>query len=119
MAMTAAELATVRRRIGDNLTTYALSDTELNAIYDSTTTGNSDLNRTTYFALLELWGMAIGLVDKSNEVDSLSLSSSQKFDHLEKLLTYWGGVTGLGNVYDPAIAEGGLAAPCGELVPCP
>jgi hypothetical protein len=93
--ISAADIATVRRRTGDNSDEPDLDDAAINAIYISTSLGQNDLNRTTYFAVLELYGLASVLVDKSSEVDNLSLRHSQKFDHLEKLLKLYGDMTGL------------------------
>lgn len=94
MAMTGAQRLTIRRRT--SAASDELSDTVLDAIYDDTTQGNSDLDRTTYYALRELLGVLAPLVDKGGEVDSLSLSSSQRFDHVEKLLPLWAGFAGVG-----------------------
>lgn len=116
MAMTTAQRATVRRRTSASAT--EMSDTELDAIYDDTTMGNSSLDYTTYYVLREMLGVVASAIDVSNQVDVMSIKSSQRFDHLLKLLDYWGIVTGLGVLMDFAIAAGGIAAPCGEIIEC-
>lgn len=95
LTLTPAQINTLRRRTG--ATTTDLSDDEINALYIDTSLGNLDLSNTTYYVITELLGAASLLVSKSNEVDNLSIQSSEVFDHLEKLLAYWGGVTGLGS----------------------
>jgi hypothetical protein len=96
MAMSAPDLATVRRRIGDTAAVPDLSDAVLNALYDSSTLGKSDLARTTYYAILELLGLAIVSIDVSDPTLPSSASFSQKYDHLKEMLALWGGVTGIG-----------------------
>jgi hypothetical protein len=93
MAISAPDIATIRRRT--SATEDELPDDAISAIYASTSLGNSDLALTTYYVLEELLGVLANLVDQSGEVDSLSISKSQRWDHIEKLLAYWGGKTGL------------------------
>ena len=116
MAMTATQRLTVRRRTSASVA--EMSDAELDAVYDDTTMGNSSLDYTTYYVLREMLGVVATAIDKSNEVDSMSIKSSQRFDHLLKLLDYWGIVTGLGVLVDYGIVAGGIAAPCGEYIDC-
>lgn len=95
---TAADLAYVRDNIGDTASSdYKLSNATLDAIYASATQGNSDLDRTIYFALRRLVGIY------SRELDSLtspqtgmSYAASQRFANARKLLELWGDITGLG-----------------------
>lgn len=116
MPMTTAQRATVRRRT--SATAAEMSDAVLDAIYDDTTLGNNSLDRTTYYTLVEMLGVVASAVDKSNEVDSMSIKSSQRWEHLYKLLDYWGSITGLAVLVDAGIVEGGIAAPCGEYIDC-
>lgn len=94
LTMSAAQLATIRRRTGS--TTSDMTDVEVDAIYTDTTLGNTDMARTTYFVLTDLYGLTLMLVDTSNEVDNLSISSSQRRTNYEAALAFWGKVTGLG-----------------------
>ena len=95
MPLDATDTITVRNYTGAAVD--EISDAVIDAIYDSTAQGNSDMSRTTYYVLLRLLGIASIAVDKSAEVDSLGLSSSQRFDHIrDTLLPLWGSITGLG-----------------------
>lgn len=94
--LTANQLDYIHVESGEPGPSYEVPSATLQIIYDDTTLGASDLSRTIYFALSRRYALAAELVDKSNEVDNLSVQSSQKFDHLEKLLNRWGGITGLG-----------------------
>lgn len=116
MPMTTAQRATVRRRT--SAAVAEISDAELDAIYDDTTMGNSNLDYTTYYVLRDMFGVAINAIDKSNQVDEMSMKSSQRWEHLKELLDYWGMVTGLGVLVDLAIAAGGIAAPCNDIIEC-
>ena len=116
MAMTTAQRATVRRRT--SATTTEISDAELDAIYDDTAQGNSSLDYTTFYVLRDLRGIVAGAVDVSNQVDEMSIKSSQRWDHVEKLYLDWGMLLGLGVPLDLAIVAGGIAATCGEYIDC-
>lgn len=95
MAISAPDLATVRRRT--SATESEMPDAAIESIYDSTSLGNSDLARTTYYTLVELLGVLAPLVDKSSEVDNLSISASQRYDHIrDTLLPLWASITGIG-----------------------
>ena len=95
MPLSDADLATLRRRT--SATEAEIPNAALDAIYDSTTLGNSNLNRTTFYVLEELAGVLAPLIDKSSEVDSLVLSASQRFDHImNNLLPYWASRAGIG-----------------------
>lgn len=95
MPLDATDTLTVRRRT--SASTDEISDTVMDAIYDSASLGNSSLNLTTYHVIVELLGVLAGLVDKSNEVDSLSISSSQRYDHIrDTLLPLWASINGIG-----------------------
>jgi hypothetical protein len=96
MPLSDAEISYIRDNSGDDEVTYKVSDATLQLIYNDTALGNTNLNRTVYYVILRLLGKAAKAVDKSNEVDSLSLSSSQWYDHLEKQLALWGSITGIG-----------------------
>lgn len=94
--LTVPQLDYIHAESGEPGPLYEVSSATLQIIYDDANLGASDLSRTIYFALSRRVALASELVDKSNEVDNLSVRSSQKFDHLEKLLARWGGITGLG-----------------------
>lgn len=94
--LTSDQLDYIHGESGEAGPDYEVSSATLQIIYDDPNLGSSDLSRTIYFALSRRVALASELVDKSNEVDNLSVRSSQKFDHLEKLLARWGGITGLG-----------------------
>lgn len=99
MSMTAAQILTIRRRVGDNNTdnatppAYELSDTVLNAIYDDSTLGDSDIDRTTVWAIVERLGMAVNHVSSSGELSSKQ--HNQKYEQLERLLDKWLTLTGI------------------------
>jgi hypothetical protein len=116
MPMTVAQLATVRRRT--SAAVNEIDDAELSAIYDDTTQGNSLLDNTTYYVLRDMLGVVANALDKGNQVDGMWMKASQRSDHIQKLLDYWGMITGLGVLVDLGIAAGGIAAPCGELIDC-
>lgn len=96
MPLDATQTLIIRRRIGDNKTDQDLSDTVLDAIYDDTTLGNSDMNRTTVWALRERWGMAINDTDISQQLGA-SDRYSQKPEQIKELLDYWEALTGMGS----------------------
>lgn len=100
MALSTAQKAYVRDAIGDhrqdNATptgAYDLADATLDAIYDDTTQGNSDLTRTIVWALRRRWARHINYVDLSGEFGNAQ--HSQKQEQIKKLLDYWEGVAGM------------------------
>lgn len=107
--MTAPQLLTIRRRTGDTAATPLLTDTEIDTIYLDTTLGNRDMASTTYFALLDLYGLTLALIDKSNQVDNLFVKSSQQSDHYAKAIEFWGKQSGQTDIIlSMGIAEGGV-----------
>lgn len=94
--LTAAQLDYVHGESGEAAAPYQVSDVFTQMVYDDAVLGASDLSRTIYFLISRRLALASALVDKSSEVDNLSVRSSQLFDHLKDLLIRWGGITGLG-----------------------
>lgn len=95
LTISLTDLATVRRRTSATVT--EVPDDAIDAIYISTTQGNSDLARTTYYTLLDLLGAVAIAIDVSDPTLPSSAKYSQRFDHLEKvLLPLWGSITGIG-----------------------
>lgn len=82
--ITAANLATVRRRSGDSNQPYDLTDAEVDAVYTDTTRGNLDLRMTAFYVLLERLGVATNAVAISNP--SGGITRNQKFDQIMRLL---------------------------------
>jgi len=106
--LTAPQILTIRRRIGDNKTdnssAYELSDATIEAIFDDATMGDSDMLKTTVWCLRERLGMAVNGVALSGELGNAS--HNQKFEQIERLLAFWedrAGMTG------GAISTGSLA----------
>jgi hypothetical protein len=95
--LSAAQLLTIRRRIGDNkldnASAYELPDATIEAIFDDTTMGDSDLLKTTVWCLRERWGMAINLVTLTGEFGNAK--HVEKQEAIKKLLDYWEGVAGM------------------------
>jgi hypothetical protein len=95
MALSTDDLAYVRDAIGDDGASELLSDTVLNAIYDSATQGDSEVDRTIVFALRRLLGKAsrdFAVSDGQGNTEQ----RQQWFEHLrDTLLPYWEGVVGL------------------------
>lgn len=91
--ITAADLATVRRRTGDNSAPYDLSDDEIDDIYVATNFGNQSLDRTTYFVLRERLGIATNAVAISGT--SGGITRNQKFEQIWRLLQKWSEITGI------------------------
>jgi hypothetical protein len=106
MAISAADLATVRRRSGDKPTPQDLTDVEIGAIYDDTTRGNLNLNRTTFYVLLERLGLATNAVDVTNPMGSIT--RNQKYQQIWKTLQTYSAITGIVLTID-MIGEGGFA----------
>lgn len=92
--ITPSDLSAVRRRSGDSNAPYDLTNDDIDAIYVSTAQGNLDLNRTTYFVLLERLGIATNAVAISNPMGGIT--RNQKFEQIWRLLQYWSELTGLG-----------------------
>lgn len=103
--LTATQLLTLRRRVGDTTAPQDLTDSEIDALYLDVTLGASSLDRTTYFYIQERLGIAVNSVAVSNPMGGIT--RNQKPEQLERLLTYWGIQTGL---WLPQIGEGGIAA---------
>lgn len=96
MALTAAEEAYIRENAGDSGITPKLADATLQAIYDDAEQGNSDLDRTVYFAIRRLYAIAVReFVSVSSPVTGMAVARSP-FSHYERLLKLWGDITGIG-----------------------
>ena len=106
MAISTPDLATVRRRSGDKPTPQDLTDAEIGAIYDDTARGNSNLNRTIFYVLLERWGLATNAVDVTNPMGSIT--RNQKFSQIWKALQLYSTLTGIPLTVD-VVGEGGFA----------
>jgi len=83
--LTAAQGATLRRRIGDK-TYEELTDTELDAIY---TAAGLDLDLATVNAIQELMGIYAMHVNISDPQGDVSEERGQRFKNLQDLLRYW------------------------------
>lgn len=92
--ITAADLATVRRRTGDANQPYDLDDNAVDAIYVAAAQGNLDLDRTTFYVLRERLGVATNAVAISNPMGGIT--RNQKFEQIWRLLQYWSEITGIG-----------------------
>lgn len=95
--LTADELSYIRDVIGDHTLNkngvYELPDLTLQAIYDSTAQGNSDLSTTIVYALRRLVGRTARLVATSGNVQDEQ--RQQWHEHLRELLKTWEAITGL------------------------
>lgn len=91
------DLNTIRRRIGDTEKSPVLSSAVIDALYVSDSQGRQDVDRTTFFALQELVGMAVNLFAISDPVlNNSTAQRNQVYEQRERLLAYWGRITGLG-----------------------
>lgn len=95
MALTTDEKAYIRDNSGD--TESLISDATLQVIYDSSTQGNSDLDRTVYHVIRRLYARFAKLVATSTPDIPSSVSANQKFEQYEGLLKLWGAITGIGS----------------------
>lgn len=68
------------------------TDDNLQYFYDNQ--ADSDLDKTVYYALLALLADAQSKVATSNARTGDSKSSQQEFEHLERMIAYWGNKTG-------------------------
>lgn len=97
MALSAADLQYIRQSSGDSVAdtngAYEVSDVTIQAIYDDVNRGDSDLDATIYYVLRRRLGLAVNLVNESGELSNAQ--KQQKFENIMKLLTLWGGITGL------------------------
>ena len=93
MALITEEKAYIRDNSGD--TESLISDSTLQVIYDSSTQGNSDLDRTVYHVIRRLYARFAKLVATSTPDIPSSVSANQKFEQYERLLNLWAGITGL------------------------
>lgn len=117
MTMTSAQLAYVRDCIGDDEAAYRISDSSLNAIFDDTTQGNSNTDRTNVFALRRLLGKARRLVALSGEFGNAQ--HNQQFEQTERLLTYWEGRTGMhGGVLSSGVIDLVIDEECSDGADC-
>ncbi len=83
--ITAADLATVRRRSGDNNNSpYDVQDSEIDAIYVDTMRGNLNLRSTSFYVLIERLGIATNAVAVSSPLGGST--RNQKFDQIMRLL---------------------------------
>jgi hypothetical protein len=106
MAISAADLATVRRRSGDSNQPYDLTDAEVNLVYLDTDLGNEDLNRTIFYVLWERVGIATNAVAISNPIGGIT--RNQKFEQIWRLLQKYSAITGIALTTD-LVGEGGFA----------
>lgn len=124
MALTAAQLSYIRDNSGDDLPdnagtpAYEVSDATIQAIYDDSTMGASDLDKTVVYVIRMRWGKAARYVSLSGEFGNAQ--HNQKFEQLERLLKYWEGVTGLGGVgiLTTGILDLELDEPCPDGMDC-
>lgn len=94
MPLSDPDLTTIRRRTGASIT--EMPTAAINAIYDSATQGNSDLDRTTVYVLRELLGVLASLIDVTDPTLPSASKYSQRFDHVKDvLLPLWSGLAGM------------------------
>lgn len=92
MALTAAQISYIRDMSGDDTqdssSAYEVSDATLQAIYDDSAQGNSDLDKTVVYVLRRRVGKAARLFGKSGEL-GYTEQQQQKFENLKGLLADW------------------------------
>lgn len=90
MALTAAQLAWLRAKSGDNCTPYVVSDVLLQTYYDTAGT----LECTVVAVLEDRWAKAKA---DASQLSNLGTSvDTANIDHIADLMDYWGGVCGHG-----------------------
>lgn len=111
MAMTSSQLAYVKRYAGS-----VLDDATLNAIFDSTIEGNSDVDRTVYYALLTRYTDAWNAINETNPVTGFTIQEEAKFQHLKDLLNDWGMRVGIsGGSITSGVLNLGIDSTCEDL----
>lgn len=114
LTISVPDLATIRRRTGDKTAPQDLTDAEIDAIYTDVDLGNSDLDRTTFYVVRERLGVAVNSTAISNPTGGIT--RNQKFEQLERLLKYWGGVAGLGGEdLSVGVLSLGIDSTCDDL----
>jgi hypothetical protein len=92
--LTTAQKTYIRSNTGDNGTPPHLDDDYLQYLYDNN--AGSDLNKTVYWAIRALIGIASTKVSQSNARTGDSKSEQQWREALENMAKDWGAITGLG-----------------------
>lgn len=90
MALTLSQRELLRLDIGDNETTYMLTDAQLDAMFD---TANEDTTLTRVIALRALCGISANKADLSNAAQfGTAQQSSTRYTRFVALRDYWEGL---------------------------
>lgn len=96
MALTAAQKADLRDRVGDDVTDsdskYLISDARLDEQY---TAAGEDLDLTTVYVLRLMYGKMRRKIAQSTDIGTTE-QLQQLFEHTKALLDYWERIAGVG-----------------------
>jgi len=89
------QLARIRRQSGDTGTPPDIADADIQAIYDDTDLGNSNIDRTTYYVIRDRKAKAATDILTLSDSGSGMSYSNAKYNNLSKMLEDWGKVVGI------------------------
>lgn len=95
VALIRAESGDIDDSVGSDGTGYEVSTAMLNIIYNDTSRGNLDLDRTIYYALRQSKAFWARQVESVSGGAYISTVTARRYQNIKDLLDDWGKITGL------------------------